>query len=67
MSRKPLTRSAHYLGADRSGAEFWLAGPHIYSVSVDGSRPRRICALARFNRRSNRRPGNRPACRHIRR
>lgn len=52
MNPKPVPRPSVYLGADRSGADFWLAGPHVFSVSADGSRSRRVCALARFNRRS---------------
>lgn len=53
MSAAGLPRSATYLGADRSGAEFWLSGPHVISIQPDGSRgrPRHVCALARFNRR----------------
>ena len=48
---------ATYLGADRSGAEFWLCGPHVFSTASGGSSPRHVCAFARFNRhaRSNRR------------
>lgn len=50
MKRSPRARSA-YLGADRAGTEFWLSGPHVFSLSIGGARHRNICALARFNRR----------------
>ncbi len=51
MKRSPRARSA-YLGADRAGTEFWLSGPHVFSLSGDGARLHHVCALARFNRRS---------------
>ena len=67
MNSTVVPPSARYLGADRSGAEFWLSGPHVLSVSADGFRTRRVCAIARFNRRGNRRCGNRSARRNARR
>ena len=54
-------RSA-YLGADRAGTEFWLSGPHVFSIASDDARLRYVCALARFNRRGRSRGrGARPA------
>lgn len=49
MRVRPST--AHYLGADRAGTEFWLSDPHVYSGAEGGSPTRHVCALARFNRR----------------
>ena len=73
MKRSPRARSvprpgpgfevrSAYLDADRTGTEFWLSGPHVFSLSSDGARLRHVCALARFNRRSRSRGrGVRPA------
>ena len=45
--------AARYLGADRAGTEFWLAGPHVFSAGAEGGSPtRHVSAIARFNRRS---------------
>lgn len=50
MSTTAVPRSAIYLGADSSGAEFWLSGPHVFSVPAEGRRDRHVCSVARFNR-----------------
>ncbi len=50
--RRAERGASTYLGADRSGTEFWLSGPHVLSVAPGNSHPRRVCAIARFNRRN---------------
>jgi hypothetical protein len=43
-----------YPGADPAGTEFWLSGPHVYSLSGDDPQGplRHVCAVSRFNRRN---------------
>lgn len=56
-----VPRSAAYLGDDRSGAEFWLAGPHVFSVPAQRRRTCHVCSLASFNRLRRCRRGSRAA------
>ncbi len=61
----PSRPRAAYLGSDRAGTEFWLAGPHVFSgATFDAGPTRHVCALVRFNRRtrSRRRGGREVLC-----
>ena len=61
MNPTAVPRSAAYLGADRSGAEFWLSGPHVYSLPAQHRGPRHVCSVASFNRLQRCRRGSREA------
>ena len=58
---REIPRTARYLGDDRSGAEFWLAGPHVFSVPAQARRTRPVCSVASFNRLQRCRRGSRAA------